>query len=69
MCLGSKTLSNLFFNRKEFSCVTKASRDHSCLTQQLLDFQHETADEEGGEQDPFKDFQARFKDFKQRNYV
>jgi len=46
-----------------------ASRDHTGLTFQLLDFQHDTIDEVGAEHDPFMDLKARFMDFKQRNYV
>uniref|UniRef100_A0ACD5Y140 Uncharacterized protein n=1 Tax=Avena sativa TaxID=4498 RepID=A0ACD5Y140_AVESA len=48
---------------------TKASRDHSGLTRQLLDFQHDTVNEADGDYDPFGQLKARFMDFKQRNYV
>uniref|UniRef100_A0ACD5YH67 Uncharacterized protein n=1 Tax=Avena sativa TaxID=4498 RepID=A0ACD5YH67_AVESA len=48
---------------------TKASRDHSGLTRQLLDFQHDTVNEVDGDYDPFGQLKARFMDFKQRNYV
>ena len=41
-----------------------ASRDHTSLTLQLLDFQHDTIDEVGAEYDPFMDLKARFMDFK-----
>ncbi|XP_062199211.1 beta carbonic anhydrase 5, chloroplastic-like isoform X1 [Phragmites australis] len=56
-------------SRREFSCITKASRDHSGLTRQLLDFQHDAVDGVGGELDPFRELKERFMDFKQRNYV
>nr|AQQ74312.1 beta-carbonic anhydrase 2a [Neurachne munroi] len=56
-------------HRREFSFITMASRDHSSLTQQLLEFQHDTVDEVGAEHDPFMDLKARFMDFKQQNYV
>ncbi|XP_047047542.1 beta carbonic anhydrase 5, chloroplastic-like [Lolium rigidum] len=48
---------------------TKASRDHSGLTRQLLDFQHDTVNEPDGDYDPLGELKARFMDFKQRNYV
>ncbi|KAM0919641.1 hypothetical protein ACQ4PT_008056 [Festuca glaucescens] len=48
---------------------TKASRDHSGLTRQLLDFQHDTVNEPDGDYDPLGQLKARFMDFKQRNYV
>ncbi|KAM0919640.1 hypothetical protein ACQ4PT_008056 [Festuca glaucescens] len=51
------------------SCSTKASRDHSGLTRQLLDFQHDTVNEPDGDYDPLGQLKARFMDFKQRNYV
>ena len=51
------------------SCSTKASRDHSGLTRQLLDFQHDTVNEADGDYDPFENLKARFMDFKKRNYV
>ncbi|CAL5073901.1 unnamed protein product [Urochloa decumbens] len=57
-------------HRRDLSFVTKASRDHSGLTRQLLDFQHDTIEEEvGAEHDPFMGLKARFLDFKKRNYV
>nr|CAB3457284.1 unnamed protein product [Digitaria exilis] len=58
-------------SRRAFSFITAASRDHSGLTRQLLDFQHDTVDEVGVgvEHDPFMELKARFMDFKQRNYV
>ncbi|TVU09874.1 hypothetical protein EJB05_43371 [Eragrostis curvula] len=56
-------------SRRELSCVTKASRDHSALTRELLDFKHETVDEVGAEHDPFSDLKGRFMDFKKRNYM
>ncbi|XP_008651477.1 carbonic anhydrase isoform X2 [Zea mays] len=55
--------------RRELLSVTMASRDHTGLTRQLLDFQHDTIDEVGAGHDPFIDLKARFMDFKQRNYV
>ncbi|XP_048530565.1 beta carbonic anhydrase 5, chloroplastic-like isoform X2 [Triticum urartu] len=55
--------------RSDFSCTTKASTDHSGLTRQLLDFQHDTVDETDGGYDPFSQLKERFTDFKQRNYV
>uniref|UniRef100_A0A453L0I3 Carbonic anhydrase n=1 Tax=Aegilops tauschii subsp. strangulata TaxID=200361 RepID=A0A453L0I3_AEGTS len=55
--------------RSDFSCATKASEDHSGLTRQLLDFQHDTVDETDGGYDPFSQLKERFTDFKQRNYV
>uniref|UniRef100_J3MY93 Carbonic anhydrase n=1 Tax=Oryza brachyantha TaxID=4533 RepID=J3MY93_ORYBR len=70
---GSRTLSVSLrvggSSRREFPCTTMASRDHSGLTRQLLDFQHGTVDEIDGERDPFKELKARFMDFKQRNCV
>ncbi|CAL5081833.1 unnamed protein product [Urochloa decumbens] len=56
-------------HRRDLSFVTKASRDHSGLTRQLLDFQHDTIEEVGSEHDPFMGLKARFMDFKRRNYV
>nr|ACF84272.1 unknown [Zea mays] len=56
-------------SRRELLSVTMASRDHTGLTRQLLDFQHDTIDEVGAEHGPFMDLKARFMDFKQRNYV
>uniref|UniRef100_A0A804QCI6 Carbonic anhydrase n=1 Tax=Zea mays TaxID=4577 RepID=A0A804QCI6_MAIZE len=56
-------------HRRELLSVTMASRDHTGLTRQLLDFQHDTIDEVGAGHDPFIDLKARFMDFKQRNYV
>uniref|UniRef100_A0A0E0E505 Carbonic anhydrase n=1 Tax=Oryza meridionalis TaxID=40149 RepID=A0A0E0E505_9ORYZ len=56
-------------SRRDFPCTTMASRDHSGLTRQLLDFQHGTVDEIDGEHDPFMELKARFMDFKQRNCV
>ena len=69
MCLGGKILNNFFFYRRESSFITMASRDHSGLTRQLLDFQHDTVDEVGAEHDPFMELKVRFMGFKQRNYV
>ncbi|CAM0951748.1 unnamed protein product [Alopecurus aequalis] len=48
---------------------TKASKDHSGLTRQLLDYQHDTVNEADGDYDAFGNMKARFMDFKQRNYV
>jgi carbonic anhydrase len=62
-------MNKVFFYRKEFSFITMASRDHSGLTRQLLDYQHDTVDAVGTEHDPFVELKARFMDFKQRNYV
>ncbi|CAN6204713.1 unnamed protein product [Urochloa humidicola] len=56
-------------SRRDLSFVTKVSRDHSGLTRQLLDFQHDTVEEVGAEHDPFMGLKARFMDFKRRNYV
>nr|AYJ71795.1 beta-carbonic anhydrase 1P1 isoform B [Jansenella griffithiana] len=56
-------------SRRELSSITMASRDHSGLTRQLLDFQHDTVDEVGAEHDQFMELKARFMDFKHRNYV
>jgi carbonic anhydrase len=56
-------------SRRDFPCTTMASRDHSGLTRQLLDFQHGTVDEIDGEHDPFMELKARFMDFKHRNCV
>ncbi|XP_066390362.1 beta carbonic anhydrase 5, chloroplastic-like isoform X1 [Miscanthus floridulus] len=56
-------------HRRELLSVTMAARDHTGLTRQLLDFQHDTMDEVGAEHDPFVDLKARFMDFKHRNYV
>ncbi|OEL32980.1 Beta carbonic anhydrase 5, chloroplastic [Dichanthelium oligosanthes] len=57
------------YSRRDFSFITMASRDHSGLTRQLLDFQHDTVDEVGAEHDPFMELKERFMDFKQRNCV
>jgi carbonic anhydrase len=64
-----KLFNKIFFYRRELLSVTMASRDHTGLTRQLLDFQHDTMDEVGAEHDPFVDLKARFMDFKHRNYV
>nr|CAB3453633.1 unnamed protein product [Digitaria exilis] len=71
LCSSRKILNKVFFDRRAFSLITAASRDHSGLTRQLLDFQHDTVDEVGVgvEHDPFMELKARFMDFKQRNYV
>ncbi|KAL5205593.1 hypothetical protein ABZP36_033802 [Zizania latifolia] len=55
--------------RRESSSTTLASRDHSGLTRQPLEFQHGKVDEIDGEHDPFKELKERFMDFKQRNCV
>jgi carbonic anhydrase len=67
--LGRKLFNKIFFYRRELLSVTMASRDHTGLTRQLLDFQHDTMDEVGAEHDPFVDLKARFLDFKHRNCV
>uniref|UniRef100_A0A804MNY7 Carbonic anhydrase n=1 Tax=Zea mays TaxID=4577 RepID=A0A804MNY7_MAIZE len=64
-----RRLSRRGEHRRELLSVTMASRDHTGLTRQLLDFQHDTIDEVGAEHGPFMDLKARFMDFKQRNYV
>ncbi|CAD6224619.1 unnamed protein product [Miscanthus lutarioriparius] len=56
-------------SRRELLSVTMVARDHTVLTRQLLDFQHDTMDEAGAEHDPFVDLKARFMDLKHRNYV
>lgn len=56
-------------NRRDFSYITYASRDHSGLTRQLLDFQHAAVDETDEDHDPFRKLKARFMDFKQQNYL
>ncbi|KAL5201496.1 hypothetical protein ABZP36_035850 [Zizania latifolia] len=56
-------------SRRELPCTTMASRDHSGLTRQLLDFQHGKVEEIDVDHDPFKELKSRFMDFKQRNCV